>query len=1509
MANRSYKNRGSQNSSIIKLPIYSLSGGVSTQAESKRLPTEASQLDNVILSIEKSVEKRSGYTLLTNDTFTGDFFFTQQAATFTKASYTITVTKQNHNYAVGSLISITFEQSDVTNNQLVNGNYNILTKTDDTFTILTLVNSTLESRACTILGANIVPTSEQVDLIDLKVLGEQLTATYAQNNSSIVVTKNAHGLLVGNCVDLEFINSVNINSTYKIISRTSNDFTVTAQTTNPEEGDGENNSCLYQKDTDYYFYWLNVNTDNCFLIVIDYSSSYESDNLYQKLIYVYKINQQDNTWTNLTPSNQSSTIVSTTTRNYITYNNQTSYAKDVLKISAIGSNLIVLNTTVKAGFTSGSEGMLFNLDGTLSQTPDIDGRKLTYYTSARYTLGANSNWYLNKLSPITAQVYGIVSVNNTVTLSKQPELPLPVTHGVPFSISKVVPAEIVFSDKTNLSIHGNGFLSPSSVSIGSVACLDVVVQSAELITCKAPSLELDTNKDYNIVVTSPSGGASSFTSAVIIPARQLATYSRLSGSASNLLITTATAHNCVAGSWIYLVTSMIGLLDAATVYYKVTTLVSATQFYITPSVALAVGSTGAVSFSKLNQIVTTIFPSTVATSSATSVILTGRGFISNASNVIKVGTVTATSIVVKDDTQLSCSIPAGLVPGTYDLTFSNSIYGTSYVIKNLVTVSNTEVVTATQETVRPNTKTKFYIIGENGQWAVLDGWNSEVTQYGIGTKYNVNSTYGGTITSGETVTLYSGYYPPVEDLSWNDMSEKYLGQSMTDFNDIRFPPDSNDYIANNGINFLSSQQYVGTYTKASYTITVTLGSAHGIIVGENMFITFYLASGAIDNNITGRYTVASVPTSLTFTVLSDYESTVTTPNYVSYYREKVLTSLDNKASLMLASLYPKDGLLINNTATGLGKIYFCAGPYLNFTTGYYRIISSAAQPYTKKIRSPDSFSVIDKRRLPQKIELDFSKEIPITFRPIDWLAKTSGDRYTNPGPSVFLSTDSVTPQQVNINSITTFRDRLYLCAKDVLFTSVIGQYENLFIEDSSNLTASDPIDIKASSTSFNEIKTLTPFNNFLFLTTHGNVQYELKGSVNQITPLTAEISPTAFYSTITTTEPQTLGTFIYFLDSSKLYLYISTENKELAIAKELTSSCYNYLPSKHQFITTAPAQDTLILVDAENLNTMYFNISRFSNDRAIQNAFYRHIINVDDSFLSSQVYSDYMYSVIQRKTTSKISNNATNIGVAPDGDTRYIKNKFYIEKMKMTSDENDIPRLDRMISLRLTSKNSEYNAFLNTTIIRVPISTPYETLSSYVLVLKSGWSTSYDMLGIAVNRNGEIASPTTYKIFDDYIEFTFSGSYVPTSLTGTAPNTSVVVNYDLDCRILIGIKYLMTIELSKQFVRDQNNNVINGLLSLKKIILKHHLSGNYDVAVNVSGRDLKTNMFSPFKLSSMLGVLSLNSYETDGKFQSNILGASDKTTIKILSEYTTPLNIVNIEIYGKFTQKNDGNIF
>lgn len=741
-------------------------------------------------------------------------------------------------------------------------------------------------------------------------------------------------------------------------------------------------------------------------------------------------------------------------------------------------------------------------------------------------------------------------------------------------------------------------------------------------------------------------------------------------------------------------------------------------------------------------------------------------------------------------------------------TSANLVVGSSVTLNNQTSPYAAQLLTfptlqATGDSTAttPSSQTKIYIVLNQTNWAIASNYSTTFSTCDI-------EFLQGTIPANTNVTVYTGYYPEVEDLIWHDTTQPWLGQSLADFSEIRFPPELAEKNGNNGV-----------------------------------------VLNSVNHDIT--------------------------------------------AKTMLASLYPTDGNISGN-----GKIYYTAAPYLNFTSGYYRIISSASKPYTKKVRSPDAFSVLDSKRMPQKIAFNAGASPVWTAKPIAWEPRTSGNRYSNPGPSVFLSDDKTTGRQVQIKAISTFRDRLYFAAEDVVFTSQLGVYEDLFLADPSNIVATDPIDIRASSNTFSEISSLTPFNTYLFINTLGNVQYELKGSQNQITPLTAEISPTAFYSTAKFVEPQLMGSLIYFFDSSKLYLYLSSESQDLAIAQELTVTCPDYLPNNYRGVCVAPAQNYIISTDDDNPNYTYFHTSRFAGDKNLQNALFRYIFNSNDAVMSNQSYDDYLYSVFKRATTGQIGtgyidtdpttiDSFTTTGLSQ-------QYRYYIERSYLRNQSTDIPRLDRLTKVRLYDNNSDYDVTTQQTKIRLPISFINTDVSKLQLITDSSWTT--DPEG---DRAYEIANPIAYTIGNNYVELVFAGRYVPATMSSGI----ITVNYTTPTYIWIGIKYKMEVELSTQFVRDQNNNVIDGILNLRTITTRHKKTGNYDIVVANRGRTPVVSSFTNQKVDDNQDLLNLENYEEEGEFVTNILGFSDTTNIKIVSEYPTPVNIVNMEIKGKFIQK------
>jgi hypothetical protein len=588
---------------------------------------------------------------------------------------------------------------------------------------------------------------------------------------------------------------------------------------------------------------------------------------------------------------------------------------------------------------------------------------------------------------------------------------------------------------------------------------------------------------------------------------------------------------------------------------------------------------------------------------------------------------------------------------------------------------------------------------------------------------------------------------------------------------------------------------------------------------------------------------------------------------------------NNNAEEMLAALYGLDlnplGPPFLNSAEG--KVYYVETGYQGQNPGYY-LMKSTEVPYTFKVRTPEAYSVLDSKRLPMELEFtgfdQVSKKSTWEWSELEWEVRTSGDDETNPGPSSFKE-----GKQTQLKTIAFFRNRLWFSGEDNVFSSQDGDLTNLWIADPGTIIDTDPIDVLASSNKYTPITSMVPFNDYLFINTNADTQYELMGWENRITPFTAELQPMTFYSTAPLVDPVTLGNNLFFFDRERLYLYMG-RGGSLSTAVELSSHCPKYLPENYGPVTTAPAQDTIIAVDADEPGTLYLHTTRYRGNEIAQNAFYSFTIDGAD-VKTLQSWDNDLYMVAKRDT------------------------KFFIERVSLRYADPEIPRLDRQAYIEtsfdaalplnnidpkfdLAGINMTYDANTLETTFRVPFYDPDCT----VVLFGEGFG---DLQGEAK----EAVSITDGGTYSDYV---VKGDY--SQYAGGF--------------FYVGKKYTMVVELSPMFVRGQDNNPREGVLSLASMSTRHFETGNYDVYVTRRGRPSSnvlldystredgdiTNYITSFTAARSdtfaESTLTLPAIEYQGELMSKILGFADKTSIYIMSDYFTPVNITNIELKGKF---------
>ena len=436
---------------------------------------------------------------------------------------------------------------------------------------------------------------------------------------------------------------------------------------------------------------------------------------------------------------------------------------------------------------------------------------------------------------------------------------------------------------------------------------------------------------------------------------------------------------------------------------------------------------------------------------------------------------------------------------------------------------------------------------------------------------------------------------------------------------------------------------------------------------------------------------------------------------------------------------------------------------------------------------------------------------------------------------------------------------------DVVFSSQDGDFTDLWIGDPGIIVDTDPIDVAASSNQFTPITSMVPFNEYMFINTNADTQYELMGSENQITPFTAQLQPMTFYSTAPLVDPLTLGNNIFFYDAERLYLYLG-RGGTLSTAQELSSHCPKYLPTNFGSTAVAAAQDSISVVDADNPSDVYLYTTRYRGDKVIQNAFYKYSYSGSE-VLSLQSWDNEVYQVVKRDSG------------------------FFIERQLMRYDDIEIPRLDRKqkISVKvgiISSDRSGDNASFDPASLTTTIRVPYELSEDEKIFFLSG--------------NGE-ALPID--------GFTNLGTYSDIIVRGEV----------VDGSYWIGSAFTMMAQLSPQFVRDEQNNPAEGVLNLASLVSRHYNTGNYDVLIQRRGRPVEDILGDYTTRSSSLdsfmtsfaakrsdsfadSTLAVDNVEYQGELISKIMGFSDKTEIYILSDYFTPVNLTNLQIRGKFKQ-------
>ena len=560
----------------------------------------------------------------------------------------------------------------------------------------------------------------------------------------------------------------------------------------------------------------------------------------------------------------------------------------------------------------------------------------------------------------------------------------------------------------------------------------------------------------------------------------------------------------------------------------------------------------------------------------------------------------------------------------------------------------------------------------------------------------------------------------------------------------------------------------------------------------------------------------------------------------------------NGAEATLAALYT------TGDSAGRGKIYYIQNAYAGSLPGYYRVINETDRPYLQRVRTPDAYSILDSNRMPHVLEFTVESN-SWSLGSIDWTPRVAGTAETNPGPSVFKD-----GAQVSLSAIAFFRDRLWLAAEDSVFSSRAGDIEDFYLNDPSVIGDEDPIDVRLSTNKYTPVSYMTAFENYLFINTPSDVQFILQGSENLITPLTAEVSPVSFYSTASMIEPVLMGSQIYFYAPERMYLYLPDSGAQsLTSTIEVSQHCPDYLPTTFGDYAVVNAHDTIMVVDADAPSNVYCYTNRFSGNQVAQSSFFRY--TMQGSVRSIHSEDAYIYVVTEENGALRM------------------------EVMRFYETNVSVPVLDSRVANKYDDLTVTYDANADETTVIIPNcnDTSLDTLMFNVA----------DEDGVH-NLAGEVLSYTSKSTDGTNLAFTLSGNLATRVTTASTPSSGY--NPDPLC-ITAGRSFTMNVELSPVYSRDQQNNVVDGVLSLRTLSTRHFNTGDYRIEVAPKGGDFTSS--ATFNAATMDGsVFNGTPIQSRGETWAKVFGYSDEARIRLVSDYPTPVNITNIELKGRFRQ-------
>ena len=461
-----------------------------------------------------------------------------------------------------------------------------------------------------------------------------------------------------------------------------------------------------------------------------------------------------------------------------------------------------------------------------------------------------------------------------------------------------------------------------------------------------------------------------------------------------------------------------------------------------------------------------------------------------------------------------------------------------------------------------------------------------------------------------------------------------------------------------------------------------------------------------------------------------------------------------------------------------------------------------------------------------------------TVKLCPWVPRYSGDSQTNPGPS-FIGK--------KLTDVCLHRNRLWFSAGENVVGSQAGDFYNFWLDSYATVVDSDPIDVKLSSTQVTSILWMAPFQRSIVVFTSSGQQYEIRAQ-DAMSPTTVSVIPSTTYSS-PIVRPAIIGSQLYWTTPkgpwSQVYEYLTDEGAAQSIATDASAHVDGYIPADIKELVTSSANDLLILRGATDL---YVNFMFWQGQKKLQSSWCKWTFDDCRTMLGMHIIDDHLYIVSR---------------VLWDVDET-----FRLEKIPLRNSDaipSYRPRLDALV----VATGGTFDGVTKRTTFTIPFALP---------------DVNEVFLGSVWNEKEGVR-------------------YAIHTLTNSFPDTEIQVVGNLSAHdVYVGCSYDMNVEMSKQYVRDQNGVQAVGALQLKQCTVHHRNTGYFTFTVDpkTSPANNRVYKYTGKSLGAIGFITSQNIISDKDSHNFKVMGSSGNVDIFIKSDSPAPTNITGMEFVADF---------